>query len=69
MSQQHGDPNRNYGQEWKSWREQRGWSQETLAEVLNVCEKTVRNVEHGTHRPSSVTRLKMMQLQKRYQEA
>ncbi len=66
---QHGDPRRNYAEEWRIWRSARGWTQAEAALALDLHVRTVRNVENGVHPPSVTSREKMKSLQKRYREA
>lgn len=64
----HGDPQRNYREEWERWRRGRGWTRKEMASVLGLCEKTIENIETGMTRPKTTSRAKMEQLQKRYRE-
>ncbi len=66
---QHGDPRRDYAEEWRTWRKARGWTQEEFAEVLGLSTRTIEGIERNEHPPSVTSREKMAQLQKRYREA
>jgi len=64
-----GDPKRDYAQEWRTWRKERGWTQEEMAPALGVSLATVKRIETRVSRPSITTREKMAALKKRYAEA
>ena len=65
----HGDPSRDYAREWRRWRKAHGWTQAQMASVLWLSLRTVVNIEMGYHRPSVTSRMKLQDLQRKYQEA
>lgn len=63
-----GDPRRNYGREWKSWRQARGWTQTDMALALRITRRTIVNIERGYTRPQTRLRLAFQELRKLHQE-
>lgn len=66
---QHGDPSKDYAAEWKAWRKERGWTQEQMAEVLDISVQTVCRIERGVNPPNATSREKLAALKRRYREA
>ena len=65
----HGNPNRNYAEEWRWWRKSHGMTQKQLATALDLNWQTILKIEKGYTRPNLTSRAKLQALQNKYQEA
>lgn len=58
---------RNYADEWRSWRNNVGeMSQTSMARILGLSLRTVQGIETGEHKPSPTSRMRFRELVKRY---
>lgn len=65
----HGNPNRNYAEEWKGWRKDHRMTQKQLGAAIGASWRTIWNIENGVTTPNITSRKKFQELQNRYQEA
>jgi DNA-binding XRE family transcriptional regulator len=59
---------REWGKEFKAFRQEHDMSQSNLASVLGLCLRTILGVEKGRVKPSFKTRLRFKALLKRYEQ-